>query len=119
MVDAPRALADLAALDARIAAAAPGVRVASFASTGDRSFVSDDGRTAFTLVFVPVGQGFAEAPELGAVRGAVAGATVVSAPVLLTGYDELQTGGQGGKGSSALVETLVGGLGALVVWSGS
>ena len=50
-VDSPGVRAQLAAADAKIAAAAPGARVASYASTGDRAFVSADGRTTFALVY--------------------------------------------------------------------
>ena len=57
VVDAPagqdrrlaRRQAELAALDARAAKAVPGSRLASFASTGDRAFVSKDGRTVFAV----------------------------------------------------------------------
>ena len=114
-VDSPGVVPELGALFGQIEAAAPSVRVASFASTGDRAFVSADGRTTFGLVFVPTGEGFGEAPQVTAIRETLAGATVAGAPVLLTGYTELESGGAGDDGGSALVETLIGGLGALVV----
>ena len=43
--------ADLAKVDARWRNALPGSRIASYASTGDRTFVSKDGRTTFALVY--------------------------------------------------------------------
>src|SRR3954466_10560893 len=46
-VDSPGVRAQLARLDARIQRAVPGGRFASFASTGNRAFVSADGRTTF------------------------------------------------------------------------
>jgi putative drug exporter of the RND superfamily len=46
-VDSPAVRAELAAIDARLREALPGARIASFASSGDRAFVSDDGRTTF------------------------------------------------------------------------
>ncbi len=115
-VDSPGVKEELAALDGRIQAAAPGVRVASFASTGDRgAFVSEDGRTTFVLIFAGIGEGFAELPQVTAVREALVGAGVAGAPVQLSGYSELDTGGSGGEGGGALVETLIGAGGALVV----
>jgi RND superfamily putative drug exporter len=114
-VDSPEVVDELNALFASIQQSAPSARVASFASTGDRAFVSDDGRTTFGLVFLPLGQGFGDSPETIAVRQAVAGATVAGAPVKLSGYNELQSGGEGDQGASVLVETLTGGLGALLV----
>ena len=52
-VDSPRVQADLAEVDSRLAEALPSARMASYASTGDRTFVSDDGRTTFALVYPP------------------------------------------------------------------
>ena len=40
----PACASDLAAIDARLSEALPGARIASYASTGDRAFVSKDGR---------------------------------------------------------------------------
>ena len=113
-VDAAGVTAEFDALIAKVQEAAPAVRTAAYGSTGDRTFVSEDGRTTFGLVFVPAGQGFGEAPEVEIVRETVRGATVAGAPVTLTGYSELETGGESDE-SSVLVETLIGGLGALIV----
>jgi RND superfamily putative drug exporter len=41
----------LAAVDDRLRKVLPGARIASFVSTGDRTFVSDDGRTTFALAY--------------------------------------------------------------------
>jgi putative drug exporter of the RND superfamily len=49
-VDSPAVKRDLEAIDARLERALPGSRVASYASTGDDTFVSDDGRTTYALV---------------------------------------------------------------------
>ena len=57
--------------------ALPDARTASYASTGDRAFVSDDGRTTFALVYIParggVDPGQAEARQA---QAALAGVTV-------------------------------------------
>ena len=49
----PASRAELAAALAKVRAALPDARVASYASTDDRAFVSGDGRTTFALVYDP------------------------------------------------------------------
>ncbi len=114
-VDSPEVLAELTALFTRLQEAAPAARMASFATTGDRVFVSDDGRTTFGLIFVPSGSGFASAPEVEAVTVALSGATIAGEPVLITGIQQLSEGSGGEADSSVLIETLIGGVGALIV----
>jgi RND superfamily putative drug exporter len=109
---------DLARLDARLERALPGARLASYASTGDQAFVSDDRRTTFALVYPrpDPGSTFGENPQAErAARAALRGATVAGEPVHLTGFDALadQTGSNEGPG--VLVEAVLGALGALVV----
>src|SRR6266536_3325063 len=91
----------------------PRLRVVSWASTGDRAFVSADGRTTFGLVFTPpTGRG---GPDLGpAVATAMGGALPPAATLRVTGFDELSAS-DGGGGTGVLTETLLGGLGALAV----
>ncbi len=52
-VESPGVRTELAAVDRRLERAVPDARIASYASTGDRTFVSDDGRTAFAVVYPP------------------------------------------------------------------
>ena len=72
-------------------AALPDARIASYASTHDRAFVSDDGRTTFALVYIPadggVDPGQAEARQA---QAALAGVTVGGSPVEVTGLDALR-----------------------------
>jgi RND superfamily putative drug exporter len=91
----------------------PRLRVVSWTSTGDRGFVSADGRTTFGMVFPPpTGP---NGPDLGpAVTGAMRGALPPAATLRVTGFDELSAG-DGGGGTGVLTETLLGGLGALAV----
>jgi putative drug exporter of the RND superfamily len=113
-----RVTTGLDAVARRIRHAVPGVRVASYASTGDRAFVSPDGQTTFLLAYPPPKPGsFGENPDaLRAVRAALHGATVAGAPVHLTGIEALEaSSGEGGGGLGLLAETLVGALGALLV----
>jgi RND superfamily putative drug exporter len=115
-VTSPGVRAELRAAFGRAAAALPGARTASWLSTGDRAFVSADGRTAFELIY-PVAD-FASSNPYGTalprLEGAVAGQRVAGAPVRITGATILSSGGQSG-GSSVLAETLLAGVGALVV----
>ena len=81
-VDRPGVPADLEAALAKVKAALPAARIASYASTRDRTFVSADGRTTFALVSIPakggVDPGQAEARRA---QAALDGVTVAGAPV--------------------------------------
>jgi RND superfamily putative drug exporter len=103
------------AIEERVTAAEPRARVVSWASTGDPLFVASDQRTTFGLVFLPL-QGQALAGQ-DAVVAALDGATVSGEPVLMTGRPVLETegGDDSEESSGVLIETLIGGLGALVV----
>ncbi len=107
--------ARLAAAFGAIQAAAPGARVVSYASTGDRAFVSSDGRTTFALVYPPVHPG-SQTPPVAAVQRALAARPIAGARVYVTGRDALASAPSASSGTSGvLAETLVGGLGALVI----
>jgi putative drug exporter of the RND superfamily len=110
--------ADLVELDKRLREALPGARIASYASTGDDAFLSDDGRTTFALAYPPPDPGsqFGENPEAEkAASAAVKEVTVGGASVHLTGFDALQQESGGSEGPGVLLEAVLGGLGALVV----
>jgi putative drug exporter of the RND superfamily len=117
-VNSPGVRAGLDRVTARLEQALPGARIASYASTGNRAFVSADGRTTF-LIAHPLpdkNESFgANTQAAKRAAAALAGATVAGAPVHVTGIDVLQnqTGGSGGPG--VLLESVLGGLGALVV----
>ena len=114
-VDSPEARAELAAAFDRIERAVPEARVASYTSTGDRAFVSDDGRTTFGLVYPEFSGGFEIPEEEEAVEEAVEGVSVAGAPVQVTGFFALQGGGEDDGGAALLLEVLIGGIGALVI----
>jgi RND superfamily putative drug exporter len=118
-VDSPGVAGQLGAALAKVEAALPHARVASYASTHDRAFVSNDGRTTFALVSIParggVNPGQAEARTA---QAALAGVTVGGSPVRVTGLDALRAAaadGGGGGGTSVLLEGLLAGVGALLV----
>ncbi len=104
-------------VSAAIAAAVPGARTASYASTGSRSFVSADGRTTFVLAYPPPDNEAFGTNTRAAKRAAaaLAGLRVAGAAVRVTGVDALQAQTGGAKGPGVLLESVLGGLGALVV----
>jgi RND superfamily putative drug exporter len=118
-VDSPAVKSDLERVDAELQRALPGSRIASYASTGDRAFVSDDGRTTFALVYPTPDpdQQFGENPEAEkAASAALQGANVGGSPVHLTGFDALaEDSGADSEGPGVLLEAIIGGAGALIV----
>ena len=99
------------------AAANPGSRVSSYFNTGSDAYLSDDRTTTFATIH-PAGQvSFEGALNLDETRQALAGAAPEGVQTHLTGIDALYEESSGGaeEGPSVLVETLIGGLGALVI----
>jgi RND superfamily putative drug exporter len=119
-VATPGVAEDLRALERDLAERVPGARVSSYASTADRAYVSDDGRTTFVLVHPPADamgpQGEFDDAVLAAAQQATDDASVAGAPVLLTGSPALgDETSEEGQGTGVLVETLIAGVAALVV----
>ena len=115
--------ADLEQLDARLRRALPEARIASYASTGDKSFVSDDGRTTYALLYPrpDPDSAFGENPRAEkAASRAVQETEVGGQPVHLTGFDALaEDSGGDADGPGVLLEAVIGGVGALVVLTSS
>jgi RND superfamily putative drug exporter len=116
---AQEAKGDLLTLEHKMAQVLPGSRVTGYGSTGDKSFVSADGRTAYAIAY-PLpdpDQPFGDNPKAEKkLNKALQGVTVAGAPVKLSGYDALnQQSGEDSNGPGVLVEALLGGVGALVV----
>jgi RND superfamily putative drug exporter len=118
-VDSPAVRSDLARIDARLQEALPAARIASYASTRDDTFVSDDGSTTFAVVYPQPDpdSAFGENPKAEkAASAALEGATVAGRPVHLTGFDALfEDSGADDEGPGVLLEAALGGAGALVV----
>ena len=117
-VDSPGVIEELDAALSRVQDALPDARLASYASTGDRAFVSEDGRTTFALVYVPHGgglEGGQEDAELA--QAALDGVTIGGVPIQVTGLDALRAaaGESEGTNVSVLAEVLVAAVGALAV----
>ncbi|REF00203.1 MMPL family transporter [Thermomonospora umbrina] len=90
---------------------------ASYADTADRRFVGEDGRTTFGLVFprAAAGGDAEEAPDVTApLTEAMRAELPPGSTLRVTGMDALEEGA-GSEGPSVLVETVIGGVGALVV----
>ncbi|MDT4932663.1 MAG: hypothetical protein QOK11_555, partial [Pseudonocardiales bacterium] len=118
-VDTPGVSRQLQAALGKVKASLPDARIASYASTHDRAFVSKDGRTTYALVYIPgkggVNPGQAEATHA---QSALAGVKVAGAPIHVTGLDALRAnarGGEAGAGTGVLVETLAAAIGALII----
>ncbi|MDA0184966.1 MMPL family transporter [Solirubrobacter phytolaccae] len=120
---APAVRADLRALEQDLARAVPGARIASFGSTSEPAYVSDDGRTTFAVLHPPSsvvgdnGPSGSEIDEETVARAAqaAADARVGGAEVRLTGNALLTSEAAGESGPAFLSETLLAGVGALIV----
>ncbi len=109
--------AGLERVQSGLARALPGSRTASYASTGNRAFVSSDGRTTFVIAYPPPdNESFGtNTGAAKAAAAALAGAQIAGAPVHVTGVDALQDQTGGSHGPGVLLESVLGGLGALLV----
>lgn len=116
-IDSPGVAEEAAAAFDAIAASVPGARAADYASTGDRVFVSDDGTVTYGVIWFPAAEtAFDPAGEaMDQARAAAAGQSVAGTPVVVTSMDSLAAGEGESEGPSVLAETLIGGLGALIV----
>ena len=103
---------------AALARAIPGVRIADYATTGNRAFVTSDGRSTFALVYTAPESGFG-GPNLGpVVQQAVTSASPASAGwhVGVTGSQLLANGQpSSSKGTGLMTEAMIGSVGALVI----
>jgi putative drug exporter of the RND superfamily len=105
--------AQIAAAFARARAAAPKARIVDYAATGDRHFVTNDGRSTYAFVFGPLEKSFG-APKVPATVARTVAAALPGAQVQPTGLSQLANGGSS-KGPGVFAETLIGGAGALAV----
>jgi RND superfamily putative drug exporter len=113
-LDDPVIQRDLQAVSETLVAQVPGLRVASWLTSQSPAMLSEDGRTTYLLIYTPPTGMDAENPFVAPIEGVLANVTIGGQPIHLTGYGLLEAGSEEG-GSSALIETLVGGIGALIV----
>jgi putative drug exporter of the RND superfamily len=117
-VDSPGITRELDAALSKVKASLPESRIASYASTRDRAFVSDEGRTTFALVYIPAKGGVDQGqPEARRAQAVLDGVTVSGSPIEVTGLDALRAsaGESEGDGAGVLLGTLLAALGALLV----
>jgi putative drug exporter of the RND superfamily len=117
-VSSPAVQSQLRAVEARLRETLPGVRLAGYASTHSAAFLSRDGHTTFVIAYPrpEAKQAFEQNPEAAKhASAAIDGMTVAGAPVRVTGYDALAAQSGAGKGPGVLLESLLGGVGALLV----
>src|SRR5918995_2015076 len=103
---------------AKTAAANPGARVSSYFNTGDDVYVSDDRSVTFANLYA-AGRFSFEGIDLEPTREALESATPAGVDSYVTGidalYEEASSGEEGGEPPSILVETMIGGIGAVVI----
>jgi RND superfamily putative drug exporter len=93
-----------------------GVRVADFANTDDDTFVTEDGRTTYALVYEPPITSFSQTTiDKGIEPILKAAAADTGWDWKLTGYPQLASGNSDDSGPGVLAETLLGAVGALAV----
>lgn len=91
--------------------------VADYANTGNDKLVSADGRTTWAVFNMPNPDTAQGAGVMGRIEPALKAAAPAGAVVSVTGFEQLQTvSGSANSGSpSVLLESAIGGVGALVV----
>jgi RND superfamily putative drug exporter len=101
---------------ARVAAANPGALTSSFFSTGSAAYVSADRRTTFEEVYLPGRDGVDQLSGAVQMRAIAAAGLPGGVTVDVTGRPALdEANAHAGGGSSVLLESLIGGLGALLI----
>jgi len=96
-------------------AAIGGLRVAGYASTGDRAFLTGDRRVSYGLVFTPFTGELSPPSPAPQITAAMSRVLPAGSAVRVTGMNELVSGGQAKQGFGVLAETLLAGAAALAV----
>ncbi len=99
---------------AAVAKAVPAARLIGHAQTGDSAFLAKDGQAEYSYAFEPLQQGFA-APAQGLLENAVTANAPPGTRGYVTGLDPLAQSTASSSGPGVLLETLLGGVGALAV----
>jgi RND superfamily putative drug exporter len=102
---------------ARVDKAYPGALTSSYFSTRSLAYVSRDRHTTFQEVYLPGRSGVDKKSGAVTMRATAASGLPAAVTVNVTGRDALDEANSHGKsgGSSLLLETLIGGLGALII----
>jgi RND superfamily putative drug exporter len=116
MAAGPATVTEAHRLFAAAARVVPGSRLADQVTTGDTQMSGAGGTTNLALVFIPAGPGGSSASDPAKPMGrALSAAALAGWQIGVTGQTQLEAGTSGGKGDSTLAETMLGGLGAVVV----
>jgi putative drug exporter of the RND superfamily len=113
----PAVAAQTGRIFAAVAAALPHARVADYATTHNRAFLTKDGRSTFALVYAPPVTGFG-GPSLGPViQHALDHAAPSGWKTGVTGTNLLANGKApaSNKGTGIMAEAMIGGLGAFAI----
>jgi putative drug exporter of the RND superfamily len=95
--------------------AVPDARIADYATTGSRAFLTRNGGTTFALVYTADNTSFG-GPDLGpAIQHALSAAAPSGWKTGVTGEQLLANGSSQGKGTSLIVESMIGSIGALLI----
>jgi putative drug exporter of the RND superfamily len=98
------------------AAAVPGSRLVDLATTGDRAFVANDGRTTFGLLYTAPQTNFGGPDPSAALSRALAASVPAGWATGVTGSTLLANGApSSNQGTGILVQAMIGGIGALVI----
>ena len=97
-----------------VARAVPTAHLIGHAQTGDSAFLTKDGRAAYSYAFNPRQQGFT-APNQALLEHAMAVRAPPGGAGYVTGLDPLAQSTGSSSGPGVLLETILGGLGALAV----
>ncbi len=93
----------------------PQSRSASYWTTGNHAYISKDGHTAFATIYPAGNQDFSSNLHVNQIRAKLKTATPAGTQAYLTGRDPLVFASSSTSGPSVLTESLIGGLGALVI----
>jgi RND superfamily putative drug exporter len=101
----------------RAAATMPGARTSSYFSTGNTMYVSKDRHTIFEEIYPPGQARFDTKSGTERMRAAAASGLPSGITVNVTGHDALEEASTHGSsgGPSVLAESMIGGLGALII----
>ena len=93
----------------------PTARVTNYATTHDPAFATSDGRSTYALVFGPQQDPMSPGATTARIEQAISAAVPSSWQVRTTGIQALTTSKSVSKGAGVLAESMLGGLGAVVV----
>ncbi|HEX8007066.1 MAG TPA: MMPL family transporter, partial [Trebonia sp.] len=100
---------------AAIRQTAPSVRIADFSTTGDKAFITRDGRSTFALVYTAPVTGFGGDNAGPGIQRAVWSALPAGWHAGLTGTQLLSNGKPASGGTGLMTEAMISSLGALAI----